>query len=127
MNRFTAPLLAVGLLATLSACGSERPASGTTPANVDVDVRAIDGLAWNKGSYTATATDGSVTVYGANDSGLAHNLYVLDASGNEVGKHLDLPGRGSDGTLTVELAPGEYRIVCTIPGHSSMDSTLTVV
>ena len=35
-------------------------------------------------------------------------------------------GQLSDGTAVYDLAPGEYRIVCKVPGHSSMNSTLTV-
>ena len=40
--------------------------------------------------------------------------------------HIDLAKKGSDGSAVYDLAPGEYRIVCKVPGHSSMNSTLTV-
>lgn len=123
---FVATLLAVGALLTISACGGDGASAGTAPAGVDVEVRAIDGIAWNAASYTATATDGSITLFGANDSSLPHNIFVVDADGNDVGTSIDLPTRGSSGTLDVQLAPGEYRIVCRIPGHTNMDSALTV-
>ena len=119
-------LAAAGLLLTLSACGSERSSTTTAPADVDIEVVAIDGLAWAEDSYTATATDGSITIYGVNESSLPHNLYVRDASGKEVGKFIDLPTRGDSGTMELQVTPGEYRIVCLIPGHTNMDVPLTV-
>jgi len=121
-----ATLLAVGALLTISACGGDGASAGTAPADVDVEVRAIDSIAWDAKSYTATATDGSITLFGANDSSLPHNVFVVDADGNDVGKSINLPTRGSSSTLEVKIAPGEYRIVCRIPGHTGMDSTLTV-
>ena len=119
-----APLVAVGL-AALSACGGSSTTPGTVPADADVVVRAVDGIAWDADEYTATAGDGSVKIYTVNDSGVAHNLYVLDGNA-PVGDFIDLPKRGSDGALVYELQPGEYRIVCTIPGHNNMNSKLTV-
>lgn len=119
------PLLAAGLLA-LAACSAGGDSStNTVPADADVVVRAVDGIAWNQDEYTATAGDGKVKIYAVNDSGIAHDMYVLDGE-NPIGDFIDLPKRGSDGALVYELAPGEYRIVCKIPGHANMNSKLTV-
>lgn len=123
--RATLGLTAAGLLA-LAACGGSSESAGTAPAGVDLEVRAVNGIAWNAKSYTATATDGVVTIYAANDSSLPHNLHVLDEDGKEMGKAIDLASPGSSGTEDLQLAPGEYRIVCQIPGHTNMDSSLTV-
>lgn len=119
-------LAAVGLLLTFAACGDERSATTTAPTDVDIEVVALDGLAWAQSSYEATATDGAVTIYGVNESSLPHNLYVRDSQGNQVGSFIDLPTRGKSGTLEFQLEPGEYRIVCLIPGHTNMDVPLTV-
>ena len=124
-TRFLTPVVAVALLA-LAACGGERAASGTAPTNVDLEVRALDGIAWNAKSYTATSTDGSITLFAANDSTLPHNLQVLDKDGKDVGKLVDLASPGSSRTVELTIAPGEYRIVCEVPGHTNMNSTLTV-
>ncbi len=121
----TVGLAAAGLLA-LAGCGGSSESAGTAPTGVDVEVRALNGIAWNAKSYTATATDGKITIFAANDSSLPHNLHVLDKDGNDVAKAIDLPSAGSSGTEDVEITPGEYRIVCQIPGHTNMDSTLTV-
>ncbi|MFZ4718330.1 MAG: hypothetical protein ACOYMR_02830 [Ilumatobacteraceae bacterium] len=120
-----ASFAAAGLL-VLSACGGGSSTPSTTPADADVVVRAIDGISWNSKSYKATATDGAVSIFGVNDSALAHNLYVLGDADKVIGTPIDLPERGSEGTVVLDLAPGSYRIVCKIPGHTNMDSTLTV-
>lgn len=120
------PFAAAGLLLTLSACGSERSSATTAPADVDIEVVAIDGLVWAESSYTATATDGAITIYSVNESSLPHNLYIRDDKGNQVGSFIDLPTRGDSGTLDFQVKPGEYRIVCLIPGHTNMDVPLTV-
>lgn len=115
----------VALLA-LTACGGERASSGTAPTDVDLEVRAVDGIAWNAKSFTATATNGSITLFAANDSTLPHNLQVLDKDGKDVGKLVDLAKSGASATVQLEITPGDYRIVCEIPGHTNMNSTLTV-
>lgn len=126
MTPFVAAGLAVGLLG-LGACGGGGGgnSSGTVPADADVVVRAVDGIAWDQDEYTATATDGKVKIYAVNDSGLPHNLFTLEGD-TVIGDFIDLPRRGDDGALVYELAPGDYRIVCKIAGHTNMDSKLTV-
>ena len=111
---------------TLGACGGGSSTPATVPVDADVVVRALDGVVWDAAEYSATATDGEVQIYGVNDSGIAHNLYVKDASDATLGDYIDLPVRGSDDMKTWKLAPGEYRIVCLVPGHQNMDSLLVV-
>lgn len=126
MTPLVAAGVAVGLLA-LGACssGGGSDSDNTVPADADVVVRAVDGIAWDQDEYTATATDGKVKIYVVNNSGLPHNLFTLDGD-TVLGDFIDLPRRGDDGALVYELAPGEYRIVCKIPGHGNMNSKLTV-
>jgi azurin len=120
------PLFALGLVA-LAACGGSSTPAGTAPAAADIVVRAQDGLRWNATEYTASAADGAVSLYAVNDSSLAHNLHILDADGNDVAPLIDLPSKGSNGTDELDLAPGEYRIICEIPGHSgTMNAKLTI-
>lgn len=126
-TRLVAPVvLAISAAIGLTACGGGSTTPATVPADADVVVRAKDGIVWDSKTYTATAEGGKVTIYTVNESAIAHNMYVLDESDKPIGGHVDLPKRGSDGALVYELAPGTYHIVCKVPGHSNMKSTLTV-
>lgn len=121
--------LTAGVLAgaALVACGGGTTATSTTvPAEADVVVRAVEGIAWDAASYTAVAENGEVSIWSTNDSGVAHNLHVQTPDGDSVGDFIDLPRRDSNGLKTWKLAPGEYRLVCLVPGHQNMNSLLTV-
>ncbi|MFZ9628966.1 MAG: hypothetical protein ACO3C1_06395 [Ilumatobacteraceae bacterium] len=126
MVRLPRRALVLAPLVALSACGGGTATPATVPADADVVVRAKDGIVWDQTAYTATAENGEVTIYGVNDSAIAHNLHVQTADGTAVGDFIDLPVRGSDDEKTWKLEPGEYRIVCLVPGHNNMNSTLTV-
>jgi plastocyanin len=118
-------LLTVGI--GVAGCSSSSSGSkDSVPARIDVTVRAIDGIAWDSKAYTAASVNGSVEIEGDNESGLAHNLYVIAADGTEAAGHLDLPNRGTKKFESLQLAPGTYSIICKIPGHSNMKATLTV-
>lgn len=121
-----ASLTAVTVL-TMSACGGGSSTPGTAPADADVVVAAVDGIAWNAKDYAVTTADGSVTIYVENRSSIAHNFHVRDEAGTDLTDVVNLSSKGANGTVTVDLAPGTYKFVCTIPGHESlMNSTLTV-
>jgi plastocyanin len=66
------------------------------------------------------------TVTASNDGQTVHNLTVLDGD-EELGATEDVdPGQG--GELEVDFDPGDYEMICTIPGHADlgMDGTFTV-
>lgn len=117
----TLAALAVGL----SACGggSSEP-SYTVPTDADLVVKAVPTIRWDKTEYTAPA--GEIDVFLANDDNVKHVLVILQ--GDQVAGDLELTVNKNGDTArgTIELEPGQYRVYCTIPGHSSMDSTLTV-
>lgn len=121
---FAAPLVLAGALG-LAACGGGSSASGDTiPADAGLVVKAVEGIKWEKSSYTATA--GDVLIAAENTSSLPHNLHIVDAGGTQLPDVLDLPKKGEVKTETVKLAAGEYTLICTVPGHSNMKATLTV-
>lgn len=119
----TIPVLALAL----AACGSggSSGGNGTIPADATI-IKAIDGIAWDAATYTATAVDGKVTLSLQDQSSLPHNLHLIDASDADVGVALDVQGRGDVHTEQVTLAPGTYQVICTIAGHGNMKATLTV-
>jgi len=61
-----------------------------------------------------------------NTGNTAHALRVV---GNGIDVSTDNFGPGDSGTVNVVLPPGEYRLICPIPGHEQqgMAATLTVV
>ncbi|MDO8362104.1 MAG: hypothetical protein Q7V88_04345 [Actinomycetota bacterium] len=138
--RSATPLAAVGALTLLglSACGGDSSGGSTaacgsitaTVADVseedaDVVVKATDGIIWNAKEYSAAGEE--FTLYGVNTSQLPHNLQVRCADGSSAGLPIDLPSKGSSGAITITAQPGQYRIVCLIPGHSAMNSALNVI
>jgi plastocyanin len=118
------PFIAISLLGC-SSSGGARNSSATTPANATV-VTAIDGIAWDAKSYTATLVNGEVTIAAKNNSSLPHDLHLIDADNVDVGLALDIKNKGDVDSKSVRLAPGTYQVICTIAGHANMKATLTV-
>jgi len=111
----------------LVACGSDASSAPTTVAPpADVVIIAEEGIRWDKPEYAASSTNGKVVIQGRNESSLGHNLYVVGADGKQVAEHEDLGKRGQSVTESFDIAPGAYTVICKIPGHSGMKSTLTV-
>jgi plastocyanin len=124
-------LAAVPLLAlSLVGCGSSDGGSGnggaeTLPADA-VLIKASEGITWDATSYAATAVDGKVKIAIENDSSLPHNLHLLDSDNVDVGLALSVANHGDVKTVDYTLAPGTYKVICTIAGHGNMKATLTV-
>lgn len=112
------------MLAT--ACGGSDDAATSTIVDdgSGVIVRALDGLRWEKPTYDADA--GDVRVVLENTSSQPHNLAIIDAESTELPVTLDTPSRSDVDEATIALDPGTYALICKIPGHSTMNSTLTV-
>lgn len=117
--------LALVSFAVLAACGGGESAPETTvPAGVDLVVKAVPTIRWDASSYTAPA--GEIDVFLANDDNVKHVLVVLQDDKVVGDLELEVNKRGDTDQGTITLEPGEYSIYCTVPGHGSMNSTLTV-
>jgi len=117
--------LALVSFAVLAACGGGESAPETTvPAGVDLVVKAVPTIRWDASAYTAPA--GEIDVFLANDDNVKHVLVVLQDDKVVGDLELVVAKRGDTAQGTISLEPGEYSIYCTIPGHGSMNSTLTV-
>jgi plastocyanin len=117
---FIAALLLVGC-----GSGSGSGSGETTPANSTV-VTAIEGIAWDAKTYSATAVGGKVTISLKNISSLPHDLHLIDKDNVDVGLALKVQSNGDVHTDSYPLAPGAYQVICTIAGHGNMKATLTV-
>lgn len=118
------PLLALPLVATSACGGGGTTAETTIPSTVDLVVKAVPTIRWDADSYTAPA--GEVEVFLANDDSVKHVLVVLqdDKVVGDLELVVDKKGDTASGTITLD--PGQYYIYCTVPGHGSMNSLLTV-
>jgi plastocyanin len=115
--------------AALAGCGGDDDASaggdGLSTGSGDgggstVTVVAQDSLSFDDDEYTASA--GEVTIDYENGGNLTHTLLI---DGVDDFK-LSVAANGDTDEGTAELAPGDYRIYCDVPGHESMEATLTV-
>ncbi len=119
-------LLSVAFAATtLAACGGSSETAETIPAGATV-INAVDGLAWDAESYTATAVDGKVLIASENLSNQPHNLHIIDADKVELPGSLDTPSKGDIDSTEFRLQPGAYTVICKITGHGAMKAALTV-
>jgi len=118
------------LALALAGCGSSGSDSGsgaaaTAPGGALV-ITAVEGIAWDSKTYSATAVDGKVEIAAKNESSLPHNLHIIDSNNVDVGLSLAMSNKGDIKTGSAALAPGTYTVICTIAGHGNMKSTLTV-
>jgi plastocyanin len=117
------PFVAFFLVGCSSGGGSGTAA--TVPADATV-ITAIEGIAWDAKTYTASAVDAKVTIAVKNDSSLPHNLHLIDADNVDIGVSLEVTKRGDVDVKSIPLKPGTYKVICTIAGHGNMKATLTV-
>lgn len=121
-------LVATALLPlALGACGGgddSGSAAVTAPADATLTVEALN-LKFDKKDYTA-AGGAEVIAYLGLDS-QHHTLAVLGADDTQIGSEAAVD-KGEVDTIEVELAPGTYTLICTVPGHAAagMQATLTV-
>jgi len=128
MIRRLSPVITLALLG-LAACGGSNSSSTTAPANADLVVRAKPGILWDQKAYTATAKSGKLVITLIDDASQPHNLHIVGADGNDIDTSTKAPAvqqSGDSATATFSLLPGNYRIVCKVPGHNAMDAPLTV-
>ena len=118
------------IAATPAACGGDddgggggdglSTGSGDGGGVVPVTVVAQDSLRFDRDDYAASA--GEVTIDYENGGNLTHTLLI---DGVDDFK-LSVAANGDTDEGTAELPPGDYRIYCDVPGHESMEATLTV-
>jgi len=114
--RAAAALTVVAL--PLAACGSGGSTSGDA-ANADVTVIGQN-IRYDKPEYVTAA--GSKKIALVNKDGVAHTVTIVEEGNKEV---VSANG-GQTKVGTVDLKPGSYTIICTVPGHSAMKATLKV-
>jgi plastocyanin len=130
--RILAVVLAVAAIGAIVGCGGdddddeaaapeatapeEEAAGGGGATEVGMTEYAFD-------PKDVTAAQGD-TITATNDGEIPHN-FTIEGDGETTTGDVD---PGSSGELTVDVAPGNYKVECTIPGHAEqgMVGTLTV-
>lgn len=113
-------VLAAGML---GACSSGIPqtskvtastaSSGGTPKNAALVHVTLNEMSFQLDAVPTNA--GTITFVVTNEGSIKHD-FVL--TGNGVNVQTVKLGPGETERLTVELAPGTYNLVCSLPGHS---------
>ena len=125
MIRFAKSSLAVVAVAVaLSACSSSTATPATLPATVDLEVRAVAGLKFDKSAYDATA--GDIEIGYVNDDTIRHTLVVIEGDTKVGTLELQVNKRGDTDLGSINLPAGNYVLLCTVPGHQNMKADLTV-
>jgi len=124
MNGFTKSSLVAVALVALSACSGSTATPETLPATVDLEVRAVSGLKFDKTAYDATA--GDIEIGYVNDDTIRHTLIVLQGDTKVGTLELAVNKRGDTDLGTINLPAGNYSVFCTVPGHQNMKADLTV-
>ena len=93
-------------------------------ASIDVEADPSGNLAFTSGEISAKA--GKDTVNFTNSSPVPHDVRIEDENGKELGG-TETISEGSE-SATVNLKPGTYTYLCSVPGHrqAGMEGTLTV-
>jgi plastocyanin len=106
----------VAAILAVASIGVSISATSDTAEAGDVEVLAKD----VEYPETLTASAGLIGFHIKNDD-LFYHSFVIDGQDVKV----DLPGTKAR-RVEVQLAPGEYHFHCDVPGHESMEGTLTV-
>lgn len=131
MNRML-PAIALVALAGASGCdnGSDEATAAKEPSKAGTVLEVSDTSTpgdWSFDKKKLTAKAGEVTIVLHNTSGLGHNLRVhtgkccfkpgyKDLGGTEVVGSTSSDARKSV-KATLDLEPGTYTFLCSIPGH----------
>ena len=108
-----------GLLADIGAPQNTKPIVAEDGV---LTIPAVESGAARFESSRAEAEAGAIELVMPNPSPVGHNIAI---AGDEVGA---VVGEGGVSRITVNLRPGEYEFLCTVPGHAEggMTGTLTV-
>lgn len=126
MSRIRSSLLFAAPLTLLAACGggSSTPAE-TLPADVDLLVKAVPSLKFDKTDY-GTVKAGEIMFGYSNEDSVRHTLILAKDDQKVPNFKLVIGEKGDNDSGAVALEPGKYVLICDVPGHSNMKATLTV-
>ena len=118
------PFIALSL-ASCGSSGGDSSSDATLPAGTVV-ITAIEGIAWDKPSYRPPRSTARCRSPSRTSRAFRTTCTSSTRQSVDVGIDLEVNGRNDIDSTTVPLAPGDYKVICTIAGHANMKATLTV-
>jgi plastocyanin len=125
-SRFVPVVGAVFVAVVVAACGGgDGPATSGAGGDISTEPGTVavvgrDDLTWD--TETLSASSGTITVQLSCEPAVNHNLVI-----EETDELVAECAPGETVTGTVDLDPGTYTYVCTVPGHErTMRGSLTV-
>jgi uncharacterized cupredoxin-like copper-binding protein len=115
---------------TTSPSSAEAPADGASPTSEAAPAEAQTVTATEGEMFIELSqeelTAGSITFEVVNSGSATHD-FVVEQDGNDIAG-TDSIAPGDSTTLTVDLAPGQYVVYCSVGDHRSlgMETTVTV-
>ena len=133
---FLAVLLSVAVIGFAAGCGDDDDESADSAATTETAADTGGGgeTSVEMTEYEFTPNDLSVsagdTLALENTGQIPHNLTIVEGTdpeggGAELAASDDIDG-GDSGDLLVDVEPGEYGFLCTIPGHAEDGMTGTI-
>lgn len=121
LNKHRLYILTIALLAVTLACRAIlSPGEGPQNKAERYEDSAEINILVNDFSYSLDNSQmeaGTITFVVKNDGSMPHDFAIR---GNGVEQKTRLIGPGESDMLTVDLEPGTYTYVCTIPGHKQL-------
>ncbi|MGH2988370.1 MAG: plastocyanin/azurin family copper-binding protein [Solirubrobacterales bacterium] len=124
--RMLSLLLAIAVVGIAAGCGGDDDEEAAAPAETATETEAagggqtVDMTEYEFGPNDVTVSQDE-TITAETTGNIAHNLAIEEGPdpnkpSNELAATPDVqPGDSAE--LTVDLDPGEYALVCTVPGH----------
>lgn len=112
--------------ATTATGGGETPAvggGGGGKKTNSVDVKLAE---WTIEPKQLQIPAGSTTFVATNTGKFSHN-FVVQKDGKDVGGTPAFPANESPKEVTIDLQPGTYTTICTVPGHAQQGMTGTLI
>lgn len=109
----------LALAAAVAGCGGEEPEAGRTATVGAGDPATVVAREYSFDPSSLVVEDGDgLQIELDNQGSLAHNLRVFGPDG-ELGGTPTFQG-GETKSATLDLAPGTYRMICTVGNHEEL-------
>ena len=105
-----------GLVAATAGCFLPNTGRLTVVVGEEFFSDAPPSFTFDKDSYSVPRGQIDVSLIAPTGSAVPHNLHIE----GEQAPFLDLPGTSDAAATTLELGPGTYVLICSLPNHAAL-------